>query len=70
MANIEFPGYVDYVYEIVKKDSAEIDSVYEDYIVGLVGSKGLEVLLENKLLESCGVLYGRQLYTLLEKKES
>lgn len=59
--------YVDYVYDIVKKESEGLDAMYEDYIIHLVGVAGLQSLLAHKLLESCGVVNGRQLYTLCEK---
>ena len=59
--------YVDYVYAIIKLESEGLDAVYEDYIIHLVGDTGLRALLSNKLLESCGVVNGRKLYTLCEK---
>lgn len=58
------------VYEIVKKESNCFDAIYEDYILELVGQEGLNALKENKLLETCGILYGRQLYVLCNWKES
>lgn len=61
--------YVDYVYEIVKEECEHIDAIYHEYIVRLVGTHGLYALLNNKLLETCGVVAGKQLYTLIEKGE-
>ena len=52
------------VYEVVKEESFGFDAIYEDFIIELVGSDGLEILLKNKLLETCGVINGRQLYVL------
>ena len=60
--------YVDYVYEILKNDIKGLDSVYEDYIIQVVGCAGLTELRQNNLLETCGVVNGRQLYVLCEKK--
>lgn len=60
--------YIDWVYEIVKSEGKGIDALYSDYIVNLVGTYGLNALLNNKLLEPCGVLSGRQLYALIDKK--
>jgi hypothetical protein len=60
--------YIDYVYEIVEEECKDIDAIYEDFIVQLVGTRGLYALINCRLLEACGVLHGRQLYTLLEKK--
>lgn len=58
---------VDYIYNMVKQESDGLDSIYEDYIVQLVGDIGLKLLKEDKLLETCGVINGRQLYVLCDK---
>ena len=57
---------VEYIYESVKNECSGMDAIYEDYILELVGQVGLTTLLENKLLETCGVINGRQLYALKE----
>jgi hypothetical protein len=56
------------VYKIVKEGSIGFDAIYEDYVLELVGSEGLDILKSNRLVESCGVVYGRQLYVLCELK--
>lgn len=56
--------YVDYVYDIVRLDCLEMDAIYGDYIKQMVGVYGLNALREHKLIESCGVVNGRQLYVL------
>lgn len=61
--------YTDAVYELIKIKCKSMDSIYEDYIVSLVGNCGLAALKRAGLLESCGVLNCRQLYVLCEKKE-
>lgn len=58
---------VEYVYEAVRLECAGLDSIYEDCIIDLVGRTGLKALLHYKLLETCGVINGRQLYVLLDK---
>lgn len=63
-------SYVDHIYNIISTECEGMDSVYGDYISRCVGDKGLEALLEHRLLESCGVINGRQLFTLLAKKET
>lgn len=55
------------IYTIVKNECEGLDAVYEDYIINLVGLYGLLILRGNKLLETCGVVNGRQLYSLIEK---
>lgn len=57
--------YAQYVYETVKQHTVGFDSVYEDYILELVGSEGLRALKEFKLIEGCGVVNLRQLYVLI-----
>ena len=64
MANNE--EYAKYVYEMIKADCGELDAIYGDYISTLIGIHGLEILLEYGLLETCGVVYGRQLYSLVD----
>ena len=49
--------------------SKGLDSFYKDYILSLVGVYGLNALITHKLDETCGVVNGRQLYTLLEKRK-
>lgn len=61
---------VNQVYDIVKNESVGFDAVYEDYIIELVGEKGLMLLKKNRLLETCGVINNRQLYVLSDKGES
>ena len=57
------------VYLMVMEEFADLDSIYEDALIHLIGVRGVEALKENKLLESCGVVNGRQLYTLCDKFE-
>ncbi len=61
--------YARLVYEIVKNETDGLDAVYEDFIEHCVGTFGRTALLKAKLLESCGVVSGRRLYTLLDWKE-
>ena len=60
--------YADYCYQILKSDAKALDAVYEDYIINLIGVAGLTELRGNSLLEPCGIVLGRQLYTLVDKK--
>ena len=59
--------YVDYVYDIVRLDCEGMDSIYKDYIIQMVGVYGFNALREHGLIESCGVINGRQLYVLCGK---
>lgn len=55
------------IYKVVKNESLGLDAIYENYILELVGVEGLEILRKNRLIETCGVINGRQLYVLIEK---
>ena len=66
--SIEMLTYTDYVYELVKKNCKDMDSIYEDYIIKIVGHYGLQALRAANLIEACGVLNCRQLYVLCDKK--
>lgn len=61
--------YVDYVYDILKNESRNWDALYQDYVLELIGVIGMQALIENKLIETCGVINGRQLYVLCDKKD-
>ena len=61
--------YVELVYDIIRMKTKGLDSFYKDYILSLVGVYGLNALITHKLVESCGVVNERQLYTLLEKRK-
>ena len=54
------------VYKTVKDVCGDLDAIYEDYIIYLVGYEGLYKLRDGKLVESCGVVNGRKLYALCE----
>lgn len=61
--------YVDHIYEIIKKETEGLDSVYEDYILHLVGWKGLLELQKHHLVETCGIMRARRLYVICDRKE-
>ena len=42
----------------------KVDAVYEDAIIDLIGEKGLTLLREYHLIETCAVFNGRKLYAL------
>lgn len=58
-------NYLRYIYLMLRAETFNLDSVYEDYIIQLVGTTGLEELKKANLIESCGVVNGRQLYTVV-----
>lgn len=61
--------YADYIYDIVKNKCEGMDAIYEHYILELVGHIGLDVLVSNRLVETCGTVNGYQLYVLVDRKE-
>lgn len=56
------------IYDLIKEEFAGFDAIYADSIIELIGTYGLDLLIKNKLLETCGVVNGRQLFTICEKK--
>lgn len=55
---------VDYFYRVMWCEFSDIDALYEDYIIHMIGMAGLNILRESTRLEGCGVVNGRQLYSL------
>lgn len=60
--------YADQLYELVKEEFKGLDAIYEDALIHLIGIYGLYLLREHNLIEGCGVVNGRNLYTLCDKK--
>lgn len=58
-----------YLMVMEEEEFADLEAIYEDALIHLVGVRGIEALKENKLMESCGVVNGRQLYKLCDKLE-
>jgi hypothetical protein len=63
-------AYVEGVYQSLREVAMNLDSLYEDYIITIVGTTGLMTLLANGYLETCGAINGRQLYVLCCEGES
>ncbi len=61
--------FVDKLFDILKEETEGLDAIYENCIIDVIGRDGLQTLIENKRLESCGIVNGRRLYVLVEKKE-
>lgn len=53
-----------FYYRIMWAEFQGSDALYEDYIIHMIGMVGLNALRDNGLLETCGVVDGRQLYSL------
>lgn len=51
-------------HEIIRGCSRGMDAVYEDYILYLIGQEGFDMLRENHILEYCGSIGDRKLYTV------
>lgn len=60
--------YCENCYQILKLESENLDAIYEDYIIHLIGVAGLTELRGRNLLEPCGVVNGRPLYVLCDKE--
>ena len=55
------------IYEYLKDRCEGLDIIYEETILALVGSYGLVVLKDAKLLKTYDVLNGRQVYRLVSR---
>ena len=63
--NIYEPNpFLDFYYRIIWAEFNGTDALYEDYIIHMIGIVGLNALKDNGLLESCGKINGRKLYSL------
>ena len=60
-------NYLKYIYLTLKAETFNLDSIYEDYIIQMIGTTGLEELKKANLIESCGIVNRRQLYTIVNK---
>jgi hypothetical protein len=58
--------YIDHIYSVIKLETSEMDAIYGDYIKQLIGVFGFNSLYSCKLIESCGVVNGRQLFVLCD----
>ena len=57
------PQYAETVFETLRADVQDLDAIYEDYIIHVVGEEGFNILREKKYLTTCGSIAGRNLYT-------
>lgn len=60
-------SYIKHVYNVVRLETMDMDAIYKDYILQLVGVFGFNALYSHRLIESCGTVNGRQLYVLCDK---
>lgn len=57
---------LDLFHEIIAGYARGMDVVYGDYVIYLIGQEGFDMLRENHILESCGSIEGRDLFTVRE----
>lgn len=60
----KYEEFVDYVYGILKLDCEDLDAIYKDHIIHMIGVYGFNALHVKHLIESCGSVNGRELYVL------
>ena len=60
--------YFELMYDVLRMETEGMDSIYEDFIISQIGVFGLNALLTHGLLETCGVINGRQLYVLVKRE--
>lgn len=54
---------IDILEEVVIGCTRGMDAAYEDYLIELVGEEGFDILRRNRIVEPCGSIDGRNLYT-------
>ena len=54
------------LHEIMLGSTRGMDAIYENYVIELIGREGFDILRNHKILESCGSVNGRRLYTVKE----
>lgn len=59
--------YIDHIYNIVRLETSDMDAIYKEHIMQLVGVFGFNSLIQYDRLESCGVIDGRRLYVLRDR---
>lgn len=59
-----YEQFVEHMYHIVRLDTLEMDAIYKDYIIQMVGIYGFNALYKERLIEGCGSVNGRALYVL------
>ena len=59
-----YAEYANNLHEVAKEEFDGLDAIYEDALIHLIGIYGLQLLRTYNLIEGCGVVNGRNLYTL------
>lgn len=55
------------IFKKVLSECSVLDSIYEDYLIRIVGEYGIKCLKDAGFLETCEVVNGHQLYTIIDK---
>jgi len=55
---------LNFYYRVMWAEFQGTDALYEDYIIHVIGTIGLNAMRDNNLLECCGEIDGRKLYAL------
>lgn len=61
---VEGVELAEYYQRIIKRNYPMVEALYEDVIIKLVGTNGLNALKEANLIEVCGGYCGRKLYAI------
>ena len=56
--------YAEYCANLLRTRYSQADAIYENAIIALVGEVGLMLMRTHGLIEGCGEVFGRKLYTL------
>lgn len=54
----------DYYNSLCNYFKGKANAIYEDAIIAIIGKRGLSLLREFNLIETCGIIDGRKLYAI------
>lgn len=58
---------IDALYNFVKLVVHDTSLVYEDYLLQMIGQTGIKLLMNAGLLDTFGIVNGKQVYVLVNK---
>ena len=61
--------YLDWLYDIVEKNTKDISAIYDNYIIYLVGHAGFDALVAGGRLTEFGQIEDQKLYILVDRTE-
>lgn len=64
----DYEPYILHIRNIVKLETSDMDAIYKEHIIQMIGVFGFNDLIKYGCLESCGVIDGRRLYVITDQR--